>query len=170
MERRSSTQDGTDSTIRLLNSAEPVRAGKRGSADTVRAMQSVADDTRGRSKASFCSAGTAAPRSGGGHDTLRSTAAGISSEPATTALARNRVNVIPLPRLQLINSRPLDQQAIATPLIFPTGNWPPVWKRNQFLFPELELPASVQEPLFGRGNRNSVPKSGAKRCLSEPYF
>jgi len=67
-------------------------------------MHSVADDTSGRTAASFWSMDIVVPRSGGGHCTLRSTAAGTINEAATSDLATSVARIIPLPRLQLTNS------------------------------------------------------------------
>src|SRR5215213_2274168 len=103
IERNTSTQVGTDSTIKLLNSV-PLSTGKRGSAETVRAMHSVAEVTSGRTVASFCSPDIAVPRSGGGHCTLRSIATGTSKDAARIDLATSDARIIPLPRSQFSNS------------------------------------------------------------------
>src|SRR5689334_3849338 len=92
MARRSSVQDGTDSTINSLNSAA-VATVNRGLAATVRAMHSVAEDTRVSTAASFLSSDKAVPASGVSQDGPRSIATGTTSEAATNDLATHAASV-----------------------------------------------------------------------------
>src|SRR5665213_2829083 len=158
MERRSSTQDGTDSTIRLLISAESSRIRKRGSAETVRAMHSVAVETSGRIKASFRSAGSVAPRTGGGHGALRSTATGTSNDPARSAAATNAVKAIS----ETSKSGSSAKQTIGGPVIFDRkAIRRNLRKRNRFLFAELGTPVGTPGTAYSAGKLNRRSQVGA---------